>query len=139
MVRLADGRLFAIFRTGGDGFIGAAWSSDDGHEWTSPISLPYKGVALRVRRLSNGVLACSTGRPGPVVLMFSPDGTGEKWSHVTTIFTEKSTHYTDFVEVAPGRLLVVYDSIPFGWYNIPCADKKSRNAIYCTFVDVRKE
>jgi BNR repeat-like domain len=138
MERLADGRLFAIFRTGGDGFIGVAWSSNDGRTWTSPVSLPHKGVALRVRRLSSGVLACSTGRPGPVVVMFSPDGTGETWSHVTPIFAGQSTHYTDFVEVEPGRLLVVYDSVPYGWYNIPYADRKSKNTIYCTHVEVRK-
>ena len=139
MVRLADGRLFAMFRTGSDGFIGAVWSSDDGHTWTSPVSLPCKGVALRVRRLSNGVLACSTGRPGPVVLMFNMDGTGKTWSHVTPIFTGKSTHYTDFVELEPGKLLVVYDSVPFDWYAIPWAEKKLKNTIYCTLVDVRKE
>ena len=139
MVRLADGRLFAIFRTGGDGFIGVAWSSDDGRKWTSHVSLPYEGVALRVRRLTNGVLACSTGRPGPVVVMFSMNGSGETWSHITPIFSGKSTHYTDFVEVAPGKLLVVYDSVPYGWYNIPWADRKSRNVIYGTFVEVRRE
>jgi hypothetical protein len=139
LVRLADGRLFAIFRTGGDGFIGVAWSSDEGRKWTSPVSLPCKGVALRVRRLSNGVLACSTGRPGPVVVMFSMDGTGETWSHVTPIFTGKSTHYTDFVEIEPGRLLVICDSVPYGWYSIPWADRKSKNTIYGTFVDVRRE
>lgn len=139
MVRLADGRLFVIFRTGGDGFIGVTWSSDEGHTWTPPVSLPHKGVALRVRRLSNGLLACTTGRPGPVVVMFSIDGTGKTWSHVTPIFAGKSTHYTDFVEVEPGRLLVVYDDIPFGWYNIPCADRTSKNSIYCTFVDVRRD
>lgn len=137
MVRLADGRLFALFRTGGNGFIGAAWSSDDGETWTPPVSLPHKGVALRVRRLSNGALACTTGRPGPVVVMFSADGTGETWSHVTPIFTGKSTHYTDFVEIEPGKLLVVYDSVPYGWYNIPYADRTSKNRIHATFVDVR--
>lgn len=136
MARLADGRLFAIFRTGGDGFMGAVWSSDDGHSWTSPVPLPNKGVAPHVRRLSNGVLACSTGRPGPVVMMFSIDGTGETWSQVTPIFTGHSTCYTDFVEVEPGKLFVVYDSTPYDWGIIPLTDGSSRNTIYGTFVDV---
>ena len=137
MARLADGRLFAMFRTGSNGFIGAAWSQDDGQTWTPPVSLPHKGVALRVRRLSNGVLACSTGRPGPVVVMFSMDGTGKTWSHVTPIFEGKSTHYTDFVEVSPGRLLVVYDSVPYDWNPVPSSDQKSKNAIQCTSVELR--
>jgi hypothetical protein len=139
VVRLADKRLYAIFRTGSDGFIGHAWSSDDGKTWTKPTSTPYKGVALRVRRLSNGVLACTTGRPGPVVVMFSLDGTGEKWSHITPLFEGKSTRYTDFIEVEPGKLLVVYDSVPYGWYAIPFADRESKNVIYGTFVEVHKK
>jgi hypothetical protein len=138
MLRLADGRLFVMFRTGGKGFIGVTWSADDGKTWTTPASLPHQGVALRVRRLSNGVLACSTGRPGPVAVMFSADGTGKTWSSVTSLFAGESTHYTDFVEVQPGRLLVVYDSIPYGWYDIPFADRKSTNVIYGTFVDVTR-
>jgi hypothetical protein len=139
LVRLADNRLFVNFRTG-DGDIGQIWSSDDGKTWTKPVSIPYIGVALRVRRLSNGVLACTTGRPGPVVIMFSMDGTGEKWTHITPIFDGQSTHYTDFIEVAPGKLLVVYDSTPCGWYEIPLADRESRkNVIYATFITVNKK
>jgi hypothetical protein len=139
IVRLADQRLYAIFRTGEDGYIGDAWSADDGKTWTRPRSTPYKGVALRVRRLSNGVLASTTGRPGPVVVMFSVDGTGEKWSHITSLFDGKSTHYTDFVELEPGKLFVVYDSTPHGWNAIPPSDQNSRNIIYGTFVSVRRK
>ncbi len=139
IVRLADQRLYAIFRTGGDGFIANAWSADDGKTWTKPRSTPYKGVALRVRRLSNGVLACTTGRPGPVVVMFSVDGTGENWSHITTLFEGKSTHYTDFIELEPGKLFVVYDDTPYGWNAIPSSDQTSRNIIYGTFVSVQQK
>ncbi len=138
MVRLADQRLYAIFRTGESGFIGQAWSSDDGRTWSKPTSTAYKGVALRARRLSNGVLACTTGRPGPVVVMFNLDGTAANWSHVTALFEGKSTHYTDFIEVEPGKLLVVYDSVPYGWHDIPYSDRDSENVIYGTFVEVRK-
>jgi hypothetical protein len=138
LVRLADQRLYAIFRTGGNGFIGQAWSSDDGKTWTKPASTPYRGVALRVRRLSNGLLACTTGRPGPVVVMFSIDGSATNWSHITPVFNGKSTHYTDFIEVEPGKLLVVYDSVPYGWHEIPYSDRESKNVIYGTFVEVRR-
>jgi hypothetical protein len=139
LTRLADNRLFVNFRTG-DGDIGQIWSSDDGKTWTKPVSIPYIGVALRVRRLSNGILACTTGRPGPVVIMFSMDGTGEKWTHITPIFEGQSTHYTDFIELSPGKLLVVYDSTPCGWYEIPLADRESRkNVIYGTYITVTKK
>jgi hypothetical protein len=152
LVRLADHRLYAVFRTAADPTkgnrfrnglyhegLGQAWSSDDGKTWTPPTPMPYEGVMPRLRRLSNGVLALSTGRPGPVVVMFSTDGTGEKWSHVTEIFPKTSTRYTDFVEVAPGKLLVVYDSIPYGWQPIPYSDREAKNTVYGTFVYVQKK
>jgi hypothetical protein len=138
LVRLADKRLYTIFRTGGEGFMGHAWSADDGKTWTKPASTPYQGVAVRVRRISSGMLACTTGRPGPVVVMFSAEGTGEKWSGITPLFEGKSTCYTDFIEVEPGKLLVVYDSVPYGWHPIPFSDRDSRNVIYGTFVEVRR-
>lgn len=137
LVRLADKRLYAIFRTGSGAFIGQAWSSDDGKTWTKPASTPYKGVALRVRRLSNGLLACTTGRPGPVVVMFSADGSGTNWSHITPLFGGRSSYYTDFVEIEPGKLLIVYDSGPYGDYEIPFSDRETKNIIYATFVEVR--
>ncbi|MGH9345529.1 MAG: sialidase family protein [Terriglobia bacterium] len=140
IVRLADGRIYAVYRTGGkDGMIGNAWSSDDGKTWTAPASIGFMGVAPRIHRLRNNMLAMSTGRPGPVAIWFNLDGNGENWSHATPLFAGMSTRYTDLIEVQPGKLLIVYDSVPYGWYNIPFADRKSKNTIYGTFVEVRRE
>lgn len=136
LVRLRDGRLFVVFRTGSDGDLGTAWSSDEGRTWTDPALIPFKGVEPRVRLLSNGVLALSTGRPGPVNMLFSIDGTGQSWSHQTDIFTAMSTRYTEFLELAPGKLFLVYDSVPHGWKEIPDSDAKAENAIYGTWVEV---
>jgi len=83
IVRLADRRLYSIFRTGGSAYMGHSWSSDDGRTWTRPASTGFKGVAPHLRRLSNGVLACTYGRPGPVTIMFSMDGAGRNWSQIT--------------------------------------------------------
>lgn len=153
MVRLADDRLYAIFRTysddpPGQAYMAHTWSEDDGKTWTKPVSTPHQGVAPRVRLLSSGVLACTYGRPGPVTIMFSLDGTGERWSHLTELFAEMSTRYTDLIEVKPGRVLVVYDSVPYGWKPIPYAacfegheswDGKAKNTVYGTFVEVRRK
>jgi hypothetical protein len=152
LVRLADGRLLTVFRTGrvgntGEyGNIGETWSSDDGKSWTPPIAAPFKGVAPRLRRLSNGMLALTTGRPDPVEVMFSVDGKGKEWTNPTTIAENQPqqreggcTHYTDFIEVEPGKLLVVYDNVPYGSYEIPSADRTSKNVIYGTFVEVHKK
>jgi hypothetical protein len=137
IVRLADQRLYAIFRTGSDAPMGQSWSSDDGKTWTQPVSIGFKGVAPHLRRLSNGTLVCSTGRPGPVTISFNVDGRGGSWEHATEVFRGKSTCYSDVIEVEPGRLLVVYDSVPYGWNQIPNSAKDARNKIYGTFVEIQ--
>ena len=38
---------------------------------------------------------------------------------------------------APGRLLVVYDNIPYGPERIPNSDKTSKNTDLATFVEVQ--
>lgn len=136
LVRLRDGRLFVIFRTGSDGYLGTAWSSDEGRTWTDPALIPFKGVEPRVRLLSNGILALSTGRPGPVTMLFSVDGTVKSWSHQTDIFSGMSTRYTEFLELTPGKLFLVYDSVPYGWKEIPASDVNARNAIYGVWLEV---
>jgi hypothetical protein len=136
LARLADGRLICLLRTGFDGLMYETWSKDDGKTWDPPISSGMKGVDPQLRLLSNGALALTTGRPGPVSITFSLDGTGKDWSHQTPIFTEMSTRYTGFLEVAPNRVLVVYDHVPYGWDPIPPSDKTSMNEIYGTFIDV---
>jgi hypothetical protein len=136
LVRLSKDRLFCIFRTGGGDYMGEAWSADDGKTWTAPVSSGFKGVAPHLRLMNNGLLACTYGRPGPVTIMFSSDE-GKKWTNVTPISDGNSTHYTDLIEIESGRLLVVYDSTPYGWKEIPSSDTSSKNAIYGTFVEIR--
>jgi hypothetical protein len=136
IVRLRDKRLYAIYRT--NGFMGESWSSDDGTTWTPPKSTGFIGVAPRVIRMSNGILACTYGRPGPVTVMFSVDGRGDDWAHLTTIFSGMSTRYTDLVQVSPNELFVVYDSVPRPWHKTPPADKAADNAIYGTFIRVKR-
>jgi hypothetical protein len=137
LVRLPSGRLYCVFRTGEGGYLGEAWSADDGRTWTQPVSTGLIGVAPHLRLMQDGLLAFSTGRPGPVVVMFSSDE-GKTWTNVTTVFTGQSTHYSDLIEVEPGKLLIVYDNTAYGWHPIPLSDKSSKNAIYGTFVEVRR-
>ncbi|MGA2726657.1 MAG: sialidase family protein, partial [Terracidiphilus sp.] len=137
LVRLSKDRLYCLFRTGGGDYMGEAWSMDDGKTWTAPVSSGFKGVAPHLRLMSDGLLACTYGRPGPVTIMFSSDE-GKTWTNVTPISHGMSTQYTDLIEVEPGKLLVVYDRTPYGWKAIPSSDKSSKNAIYGTFVEVRR-
>jgi hypothetical protein len=137
LVRLSKDRLFCLFRTGNGDYMGETWSVDDGKTWTAPVSSGFRGVAPHLRLMSDGLLACTYGRPGPVTIMFSSDE-GKKWTNVTPIFDGMSSRYTDLIEVEPGKLLVVYDSTPYGGKSIPSFDTSSKNAIYGTFVEVRR-
>lgn len=116
VVRLADGDLFCIMRSSSGKPTYTVRSSDGGKTWSTPVKLaPYTAsVFPDLVRMSSGILACSFGRPG-CHLMFSVDGKGERWTERTTIFEGPSTCYTAIREVAPGRLLYVYDVVPAGW------------------------
>jgi hypothetical protein len=136
LVRIADGRLYVIFRTGSGGLLARTWSTDDGKTWSAPESTSLQGVAPRLLLLANGALALTTGRPGPVMILLSRDGSGSHWTDATPLFSGMSTHYTDMVELSPGHLLVIYDNVPYGWDPIPDLDLTTKNRILATFVDV---
>jgi hypothetical protein len=84
IVRLRDGRLYVIARTG-DRII-HTWSSDQGKTWTPPqpirlIDEPDHTVRICwpvCRQLADGTLVLVYGRPGKNVV-FDPTGTGTQW------------------------------------------------------------
>jgi len=116
MVRLADGDLYCVMRNLSGKPMYSARSGDDGRTWSAPKIMPEQAMSVFASLcvMSNGVLACSSGRPG-CRIMFSPDGKGEQWTEGTTVFDGPSTCYTAIAEVAPGKLLYVYDVVPTGW------------------------
>ena len=61
IVRLADKRLYAIFRKGGNALMGQTWSSDDGRTWTQPVSIGFKGLP---RICANWATGSWSARPG---------------------------------------------------------------------------
>lgn len=137
LVRLSEDHLYCIFRTGNAAYMGEAWSFDDGKTWTRPVSSGVEGVAPHLRLMSNGLLVCTFGRPGPVSIMFSSDE-GERWTGITPLFTGMGTRYTDVIEVEAGKLLVVYDSIADVSNPGPSRTKLKKYTVYGTFVEVRK-
>lgn len=110
MLRIRDGRLFIVMRRGSDNLMYRAWSGDEGRTWTAPESIGFKGVEPNLWQMTNGLLALTTGRPDPVSLYLSEDG-GQTWSAPTVISEERSTKYTDVVEIAPGKLFVDRKSV----------------------------
>lgn len=152
MLRLKDGRLLIVMRRGGDNIMYKSWSTDDGATWSKPSSLGFKGVEPVMIQMKNGLLALSTGRPGPIGIHFSADD-GKTWSERTVVadfpgktdagipnHKQLSTCYTGMVEVEPGRLLVVYDHLPNvgGWGMNPADKPGAVNTIYGTFVKVTR-
>jgi hypothetical protein len=70
--------------------------------------------------MSNGVLACSYGRPASC-LMFSLDQ-GKTWTSHHVISDRVRFNYTSIREISPGRLLYVHDA----------------PKLTCVYVDVEK-
>src|SRR5262245_16622251 len=129
VIQLAGGDLMAVFRVGS----GRAWnlrrcySKDGGRTWTKAESISPYSVEPSMLRMKNEIIALSTGRPG-IRLWLSTDPRGTTWQDVDIAehhnrwapnssyrigsYGEDRTQtssYTELVEVAPNRLLLVYD------------------------------
>lgn len=135
MIKLADGDLMAVFRVGsGERWhLQRAYSHDGGHTWTKPDVLPAWSVSPELNRIANGTIALSTGRPG-IHLWLSSDPRGTTWQDIDIVAYHnrwatdpnmrilsneihghtrwQTSSYTGLAEVAPNRLLMVYDRDP---------------------------
>ena len=78
-----------------------------------PEVMAVSGVLPRLLRLTNGVVALSSGRPG-VQLRFCADGNGKTWTQPLELMpyaNEKdavSCGYTSLLATSPDRFLVIY-------------------------------
>lgn len=110
---LPDGDLLALLRTGGDSRpyhldnpLCVTRSSDGGRTWEEPQRTGFEGVSPDLCVMSDGTLACSTGRPGAWLLL-SDDG-GRTWTDAVSIDATRYSGYTAVCEVEPGVLLYGY-------------------------------
>ncbi|MDB6169550.1 MAG: hypothetical protein JWM88_2414 [Verrucomicrobia bacterium] len=139
MIQLADGDLMTVFRVGGGrGWnLRRAYSHDQGRTWSAAEAIPAFSVEPSLLRTANGTIALSTGRPG-IRLWLSTDARAEKWQDIDIVDIHnrwapdptyrigtyqpkpspdgvvaapawQTSSYTEIVEVAPNRLLLVYD------------------------------
>jgi hypothetical protein len=108
---LPGGEILCFMRTGGSGGkytpLYLSRSADDGRHWSKPSPIADRGVWPNACRMRSGVLACTYGRPGNW-LMFSLDQ-GKTWTAGILFHAGPSSNYNSIEEVAPNRLLVVYD------------------------------
>ena len=82
-------------------------SLDGGMTWKFERTLEEGSVMPDLVLMSNGVLACSYGRPVSN-LMFSLDG-GRTWRDHRVISDRANFNYTAIREISPGRLLYMHD------------------------------
>ena len=106
-----SGEVLCFMRTGGSRGehtpLYLSRSADDGKSWSKPAPIADRGVWPNACRMQNGVIACTYGRPGNW-LTFSLDD-GKTWTGHFCFGAGNTTSYNSVEEVAPGKLLVVYD------------------------------
>ena len=108
VVRLSATEQTAVIRGDRDSRMTQVFSNDAGKSWSKPIYLEEGKVLPDLVLMSNGVLACSYGRPASC-LMFSADG-GKTWPVHRVISDRVGFNYTSIREISPGRLLYVHDA-----------------------------
>jgi hypothetical protein len=110
VAKLSDRELTTVFRRGTMMPLGQTWSNDGGKTWSEPVTLEVGSVDPDIVLMSNGVLACSYGRPCSC-LMFSMDR-GKTWIEHRVISERAGYNYSSIREVRPGRLLYLHDAPP---------------------------
>ncbi|MFK5921933.1 MAG: sialidase family protein [Verrucomicrobiota bacterium] len=108
VARLTATELTAVIRGARTSQMTQTFSHDGGATWDKPIALEVGRVAPDLVFMSNGVLACSYGRPASCI-MFSIDG-GKTWCSHRVVSDSVGFNYCSIREISPGRLLLVHDA-----------------------------
>lgn len=106
---LSETEAVALLRQGSMLPLHQVWSHDGGKTWSAPVVLEEGSVDPDVVYMSNGVLACSYGRPR-CHIMFSTDK-GKTWGYHHVLPEPAAFNYAAIREIRPGRLLYVYDAL----------------------------
>ncbi|HVF09317.1 MAG TPA: sialidase family protein [Abditibacteriaceae bacterium] len=152
-----QGRLIALLRTGSNKTfahnpIYQTESDDEGQTWTPPRPLNFENVDPDLIEMESGVLVASCGwrtaesrvnltsEPKSIgpghgnYLVCSHDG-GESWTNLTQITDTPSSCYTTVREIAPGKLLLVYD-IGDSWQHVWQDYEGIKRGIGCRVIEV---
>lgn len=155
--RLADGRLLCVYRVESYRHYYKSYSNDDGTSWSWPQKMEgVWSVEPQLRRLENGLLLLSGGRPG-ICLWVCADGEGKQWerldlaAHHNALLPDpgmgyseafclgahfepyQSTAYTSMATIGPEEVLLCYDRLANGWNGAP-GPWGAADAIFCVRV-----
>ena len=108
LVKLSDTEMTAVIRGEANFCMKESFSHDAGKTWSAPVQMEEGRVMPDLVLMSNGVLACSYGRPASC-LMFSLDK-GKTWTSHHVISDRIRFNYTSIREISPGRLLYIHDA-----------------------------
>ena len=108
VVNLGGSEMTALLRGEANFCMKQVFSHDSGKTWTKPVQMEEGRVMPDLCLMSNGVLACSYGRPTSC-LMFSLD-MGKTWTSHHVISDRIRFNYTSIREISPGRLLYIHDA-----------------------------
>lgn len=138
LVVLPNGELLCVARTGDGGWAREdtggmllARSSDGGKTWEHS-DLGVKGVWPQLLRLENGLIVLGYGRPGNHLLFSEDDGRTWKKRVQLNRNNENTTGYLDMAEVAPNRLMVIYDLMAIDYQN------QRITGVFREFIDVKR-
>ncbi len=111
LVRAPNGDLLCVYRTGGSATqpspLYQCRSRDEGRTWGPPQRVADRGVWPNSTVTGDGIIVCTYGRPGNW-LCYSVDS-GATWVGHHCFWSGPTTAYNSVEEVAPGRVLVMYD------------------------------
>jgi len=108
VARLSDTEQTAVIRGQRNSRMLQTFSGDGGRTWSDPVELEVGKVLPDLVLMSNGVLACSYGRPASC-LMFSLDR-GRTWTSHHVVSEKVGYNYASIQEIRPGRLLYIHDA-----------------------------
>ena len=121
LVKLRNGNLLAVFRTGQPfpntdvKSISPAlfWciSEDEGHTWSSPKTLGVSGVYPLIQKIEGDLLALTYGRYGAHIMLADP--TGLRWSTPTTLYNGSTSGHIELKPLGEGRYALVHDQSGF--------------------------
>lgn len=116
VVRLNATEQTAVIRGEADFRMRQVFSQNGGKTWSEPTLMEEGRVLPDLVLMSNGILACSYGRPASCI-MFSLDG-GKTWPSHHVISDKVGYNYTSIREIRPGRLLYFHDAPQMNGLNI---------------------